>query len=91
MLRVRVKVTLRRQQWKAVDVPGRHIWSQSILANFRWMALEIRSQKCNFSQVSRVIVKVVGRSILEWLTAMSTATEVIYSNFGELDFTSNHV
>ena len=39
----------------------------------------------------RVIVKVVGRSILEWLTAISTATEVIYSNFGELDFTSNHV
>ena len=45
----------------------------------------------NFGQLLRVIVKVVGRSILEWLTAISTATDVIYSNFGELEFTSNHV
>ena len=41
----------------SVDVRGRQIWSQSILANFRWMAFEIRSQKCNFSQVFRVTVE----------------------------------
>ena len=41
----------------SVDVRGRQIWSQSILANFRWMAFEIRSQKCNFSQVLRVTVE----------------------------------